>query len=147
MIEAAAGGTQAREAPAGRPEAVLLPLWHIAHRADWEKARDVGVYLQSTRGRTLGEEGFIHCSYPHQVGRVARSFYADDPEPLVVLDIDRDRLGSTSVRVDEVPGSGQAFPHLYGPLPTAAVVTLRALAFGDDGAVLLGDPEPVGEPG
>ena len=147
MIEAAAGGTQAREAPAGRPEAVLLPLWHIAHRADWEKARDVGVYLQSTRGRTLGEEGFIHCSYPHQVGRVARSFYADDPEPLVVLDIDRDRLGSTSVRVDEVPGSGQAFPHLYGPLPTAAVVTLRALAFDDDGAVLLGDPEPVGEPG
>lgn len=119
----------------------FLPLWHIAHRADWDAARAEGVYLWSTRGRTLGEEGFIHCSYPHQVGLVARSFYADDPEPLVVLEIDRSLLGSTKVRVDDV-GGGLSFPHLYGPLPTAAVVLVRALAFDDDGALMLGDPEP-----
>ena len=124
----------------GRPEPALLPLWHIAHRTEWEAAREAGVYLHSTRGRTLGEEGFIHCSYPHQVGLVARSFYADDPEPLVVLEIDRDRLGSTKVRLDDV-GEGQSFPHLYGPLLTDAVVSLRALAFDDDGALMLGDPE------
>ena len=88
--------------PAGRPEATLLPLWHIAHRADWEAAREVGVYLHSTRGRTLGEEGFIHCSYPHQVGLVARGFYADDPEPLVILEVDRDKLGPTKVRVERI---------------------------------------------
>lgn len=119
----------------------FLPLWHIAHRADWDAAQAEGVYLWSTRGRTLGEEGFIHCSYPHQVGLVARSFYADDPEPLVVLEIDRSLLGSTKVRVDDV-GGGLSFPHLYGPLPTAAVVLVRALAFDDDGALMLGDPEP-----
>lgn len=117
----------------------FLPLWHIAHRADWEAARADGVYLHSTRGRTLGEEGFIHCSYPHQVGIVARNLYADDPEPLVVLEIDRDALGATKVRVEDV--EGMSFPHLYGPLPTDAVVLLRALAFDDQGALMLGDAE------
>lgn len=117
----------------------LLPLWHIAHRADWAAARASGAYLHSTRGRTLGEEGFIHCSYPHQVALVARSFYADDPEPLVVLEIDRERLGATKVRVEDVDGVG--FPHLYGPLPAPAVIQVRALAFDDDGSLLLGDPE------
>ena len=128
--------------PDGGAEHALLPLWHIAHRADWEEARRTGVYLHSTRGRTLGEEGFIHCSYPHQVGLVARSFYGDDPESLVVLEVDRGRLGRTKVRLDHVPGAGQAYPHLYGPLPAAAVVAVRALAFDDDGSPLLGEPEP-----
>ncbi|MDO5534487.1 MAG: DUF952 domain-containing protein [Propionibacteriaceae bacterium] len=128
----------------GQPEPALLPLWHIAHRADWEDAREGGAYLCSTRGRTLGEEGFIHCSYPHQVGLVARTLYADDPEPLVILEIDRDQLGGTKVRVETVDGVG--YPHLFGPLPTAAVTAVRALAFDDQGALLLGDPEdPMGE--
>ena len=113
----------------------MLPLWHIAHRADWEAAQADGVYLHSTRGRTLGEEGFIHCSYPHQVGIVARNFYADDPEPLVILEIDRNQLGPTKVRVED------NYPHVYGPLPTGAVVLVRALAFDDQGALMLGDPE------
>ena len=64
---------------------VPLPLWHLAHAADWEAAQAVGEYRISTRGRTLEEEGFIHCAYPHQLGLVARGFYADDPEPLVLL--------------------------------------------------------------
>ena len=124
----------------------FLPLWHIAHRADWKAALADGVYLHSTRGRTLGEEGFIHCSYPHQVGVVARTFYADDPEPLVILEIDRTKLGATKVRVESVEGVG--YPHLYGPLPTAAVELMRALAFDEDGALMLGDPEDpaTGEP-
>lgn len=119
----------------------FLPLWHIAHRAEWEEALADGVYLHSTRGKTLGDEGFIHCSYPHQMGLVARNFYADDPEPLVILEIDRERLGATKVRVDDV-GGGLSFPHLYGPLPTAAVVLVRALAFDEDGSLMIGDAEP-----
>lgn len=117
----------------------FLPLWHIAHRAEWAAALADGVYLHSTRGRTLGHEGFIHCCYPHQVGLVARRSYADDPEPLVVLEIDRDQLGVSRVRVEDVDGA--AYPHLYGPLPTDAVVLMRALAFDDDGSLMMGDPE------
>ncbi len=119
----------------------FLPLWHIAHRAEWEEALADGVYLHSTRGKTLGEEGFIHCSYPHQMGLVARNLYADDPEPLVIHELDRERLGATKVRVDDV-GGGLSFPHLYGPLPTAAVVLVRALAFDEDGSLMIGDAEP-----
>mgnify|MGYP001447805842 CR=1 FL=1 len=126
-------------------EPALFPLWHLAHASDWAAAQASGVYEISTRGRTLAEEGFIHCSYPHQLGGVARSFYADDPEPLVVLEIDRDALARHGVRVhvDQVPNSGGLrFPHVYGPIHTDAVLSVRPAAFDEGGGLVLGTPEP-----
>lgn len=121
---------------------VPLPLWHLAHAADWEAAQAVGEYRISTRGRTLEEEGFIHCAYPHQLGLVARGFYADDPEPLVLLEIDRELLRphGTLVRVEAAPETGQQYPHLYGPLPVSAVTLTRPVEFDDEGNLLLGEP-------
>ncbi len=79
-------------------------------------------YRISTRGRTLEEEGFIHCSYEHQVRGVLDAFYADVDEVLI-LTIDPTDL---DVR-DEPPAPGidERFPHIYGPLPTSAVTSIR----------------------
>lgn len=120
----------------------LFPLWHLAHLADWRAAQPVGEYRISTRGRTLDEEGFIHCSYPHQLGVVARALYADDPEPLVLLEIDRDVLAAhdTLVRTEAIGTGGVAYPHVYGPLPVTAVLEVRVVEFDDEGNLLLGDP-------
>ncbi|WP_181788338.1 DUF952 domain-containing protein [Streptomyces phytophilus] len=62
-------------------------LWHITERAHWEAARRTGVYEQSTRGRTLAEEGYIHCSLPHQLAPVAQALYGTRPEedPVVLV--------------------------------------------------------------
>src|SRR5688572_5844597 len=46
---------------------VSPPLYHAALPADWTAAAAAGVYTMSTRGVTLEQEGFIHCSYRHQV--------------------------------------------------------------------------------
>lgn len=96
-------------------------ILHIAVPNDWHQARDDGEYRVSTRGLSLEQEGFIHCSYPSQLEGVANRFYSDLTE-LIVLHIDVDLL-EAEVRV-EPPADGidELFPHVYGPIPTAAVV-------------------------
>jgi uncharacterized protein (DUF952 family) len=104
----------------------MAEIFHIALDADWEAARRAGgPYEISTRGRTLDDEGFIHCSRDEeQAGRVLRAFYADlsGSGDLVLLVIDTDRLNAP-VRHEAV--DGDVFPHLYGPLPLDAVIEVR----------------------
>ena len=89
-------------------------LFHVALPGDWEAAQQDGRYTMSTRSRTLAEEGFIHCSYADQLDGTLERFYADLPE-VVVLTLDPELLDA------EVKIEG-GFPHVYGPLPIAAVV-------------------------
>lgn len=98
----------------------MARIFHIATVADWEAAQATGSYTTSTRGRTLAEEGFIHASRTHQWAAVRERFYADVTEPLLLLVIDPGRLDVPLVE-EEVPG-GETFPHIYGPLATAAVM-------------------------
>jgi uncharacterized protein (DUF952 family) len=102
-----------------------VDLFHIALAADWAAAQSTGEYTTSTRGRTLAEEGFIHCSFADQVDATAARFYAD-VDDVVVLRIDRGRLTSR-VQVEDLYGTGERFPHVYGPIPVNAVVDVRPL--------------------
>lgn len=103
----------------------MTELLHLTERALWEAACQAGVYELSTRGRTLAEEGFIHCSLAHQVGFVADFVYGDDPGDLVLLVIDGDRVGAP-IRFEAPEPGGEEFPHIYGPLPVDAVTEVRA---------------------
>jgi uncharacterized protein (DUF952 family) len=101
-------------------------LFHVAFGRDWEAAKEAGEYRVSTRGRTLAEEGFLHASYAHQWQGVRDAYFGDVTEPLVLLEVDPALLDVPVV--DEVPAGGaEAFPHVYGPLPVAAVVAVREL--------------------
>jgi uncharacterized protein (DUF952 family) len=102
-------------------------LLHLTEEPLWEAARRAGTYEMSTRGRTLREEGFIHCSLAHQLPPVARALYGDDDEDLVVLVIDPGRL-TAPVRYEAMEPGGEEFPHIYGPLPASAVVEVRSWA-------------------
>ncbi|MGW1092315.1 DUF952 domain-containing protein [Streptomyces sp. NPDC002596] len=106
-------------------------LLHLTEGPLWEAARGIGTYEMSTRGRTLHEEGFIHCSLPHQLPGVAEMLYgagapadAETPADLVVLVIDPARL-SVPVRYESFAPGGEEFPHIYGPVPMDAVVEVR----------------------
>ena len=101
-------------------------IFHIAEATEWDAAVPSGVYRRSTRGRTLDEVGFIHCSHRHQVERVANAAYRDAGR-LYLLSIDPDRLGDTVLREDLADGGVESFPHLYGPLPVEAVVEVSCL--------------------
>jgi uncharacterized protein (DUF952 family) len=106
-------------------------FYHLALVSDWEAALPEGEYRVSTLGKTVDEVGFMHGSFADQVLPVAEAFYAGVTGPLVLLEVDADRLAEP-VRVEEAPGTGQEFPHIYGPLPVGAVV--RVLPFERDPA-------------
>ena len=94
---------------------------HVALPDDWEAARVAGQYTVSTRGRSLAEEGFIHCSFADQVEAIANRYY-DDLDELVLLTVDPSLLGTELVIEDPFPDAPERFPHVYAPIPVAAVV-------------------------
>jgi uncharacterized protein (DUF952 family) len=113
----------------------VTQLFHITQRADWRDARAAGEYRLSTRGVTLEDQGFIHCSLRHQLRCVAEAVYAD-ADDLIVLVIDTDRL-PVPVRF-ETPGPGaEQYPHVYGPLPVDAVTAVIPVSRNRAGRLLL----------
>lgn len=98
------------------------PIFHLALPTDWATAFETGAYRMSTRGQTLDEVGFIHCSHRDQVEATANTFYGDLDE-LVLLTIDPDRVDAEIVEEPPAPGSDLLFPHIYGALPVRAVTT------------------------
>lgn len=107
-------------------------ILHIALPDDWAAARESGEYRVSTRDRSLDDVGFIHCSYLRQVEGVANRAYSDVVE-LVLLHIEPELL-EAEIRVEPASeGTGEEFPHIYGPIPTSAVIATTWWDRGDDG--------------
>jgi glutathione S-transferase len=103
-------------------------LYHLALRGEWREAQRAGAYRRSSRGQSLESLGFVHLSYAHQLPATYGRFYADLPAgEVLLLSIDPERLAQAglTVRPEAAPESGELFPHLYGPLPLAAVVLVE----------------------
>ena len=96
------------------------PIFHMALPDDWAAAFTTGEYRMSTRGVTLEQEGFIHCSTRAQLQDTANRFYGDLDQLIVVTSEPR-LVPSTIVFEAPSPGMDVLFPHIYGPLPIAAV--------------------------
>ena len=109
-----------------------MPLiLHITQRAAWEAARQAGGYPVPP----LAPQGFIHCSRPDQVIRVADAVFRGQPD-LVLLCIAVDRL--TAPLYSEGPEDGEEdFPHIYGPLNLEAVLDVIEFPPNEDGTFAL----------
>jgi uncharacterized protein (DUF952 family) len=114
----------------------VAELFHLTERCAWLGALQAGEYVMSTRGITLAEQGFIHCSRRHQLPAVAQLVYGDAGDhDLVVLVIDDSRVPA-EVRY-EAAEAGEAYPHIYGPLPVAAVTDVIAVSRNASGALVM----------
>ena len=69
--------------------------------------------------------------------RVGSRIFGDATEPLVVLVIDSERVG-VPVQVEDLHAEGEAFPHIYGPLPLSAVVEVLPARIVDGALVVEG---------
>jgi glutathione S-transferase len=106
-------------------------IYHLALQREWDDAVGRGgPYERSTLGHSLADVGFIHCSFEHQVKTIADLVYKGRDDVLL-LTIDPARLAA-EVRVENLEGGAQLFPHIYGPLPLDAVI--HAGPWGDGGA-------------
>lgn len=102
----------------------MAELLHLTDPSDWAEAQRAGSYDRSTRGASLGEVGYVHCSYADQVERVAAHVYDDWDGELVVLRIDPEQLGVEVVE-ENLEGGDEMFPHVYGPIPVEAVTSVE----------------------
>ncbi|PJJ61106.1 DUF952 domain-containing protein [Hymenobacter chitinivorans] len=94
-------------------------IYRIASLADWQQAQRTGFFASAD----LAAEGFIHASDRTQVLETARRYYTGHPD-LVLLEIDEERLTEAGVRLERewVAARQQAFAHVFGPIPVAAVI-------------------------
>ena len=128
-------------------------IYHLALAEEWQEAQRQGSYRRSTRGLSLEQVGFIHASRADQLAATYRRFYGD-AGPVTLLTIDPQRL-TAPLRYEPAPQGGaeaggvesteaggegstegvekgsELFPHIYGPLPLAAVLTAEPFALGD----------------
>lgn len=105
-------------------------LLHLCGADEWRRAAEVG----ELRPTSLDDVGFVHLSTVEQVHLPANRLYAGRTD-LVALRIDPRRLNDS---VQWEPGvatdpDAMLFPHLYGPLPTAAVIDVAPYLPGADG--------------
>ena len=107
-------------------------LYHCALVSDWTAALAAGEYAISSRGRTQAAEGFVHASHAGQIAGVLQRFYRDVTEPMWLLTIDPKLLG-VPVVAENLTGGQELFPHIYGPVPVAAVTAVIELVRDDLG--------------
>lgn len=93
---------------------------------DWRAACERGSY----RPPSLEQEGFVHFSYRDQVARTANARFSGRDD-LLVIEVDPARLADPVVDED-LYGSDEDFPHVYGPIPTTAAVAEHRLGRTSD---------------
>ena len=96
-------------------------LLHLTTPREWRAALQTGALTPPS----LREVGFVHLSTPAQVHLPATRLFPDRRD-VVLLVVDPARLTDPVRREPGMPGdpSSMRFPHLYGPLPTSAVIAV-----------------------
>jgi uncharacterized protein (DUF952 family) len=101
----------------------MIPIYHITSATQAGEARKSGQYIPEGFAR----EGFIHCSYRHQVAGVVHRLFQGRTD-LVLLEIDPSKL-NCAVIDENLEGGSELFPHIYGHLPMSAVVRILEFPF------------------
>jgi uncharacterized protein (DUF952 family) len=104
-------------------------VYKILKQGEWEAARVAGAFAGSAVDLA---DGYIHLSTAAQAVETARRHFAGQAD-LVVLEVEADDLAGADLRWEPSRG-GDLFPHLYGPLPAAAVRHVARAPLGPDGA-------------
>jgi uncharacterized protein (DUF952 family) len=116
----------------------MTTIYHLVLESDW---RDRARGASYTPAR-FEQDGFIHCAGNEETTlAVARSYFAQAKQPVLVVRIALDRL-SSACRFEApapMPGGGEhrtpgkLFPHIYGPLNLDAITGVGRLIPRGDG--------------
>jgi uncharacterized protein (DUF952 family) len=106
---------------------IIDTILHITKRKQWEQAKLAGIY----QSESFEYEGFIHCSTPQQITRVANYLFANQTG-LVLLFIDAEKV-TAEIRYETAEVDGELFPHIYGALNIEAVFKVIDFEPNQDG--------------
>ncbi len=90
-------------------------IFHILDADAWTRAQQAGVHAPAE----LARDGFLHCCRRSQLGFVAARFFAGRAG-MLVLRIDPSACPG-ELRWERSEPDQDSFPHLFGPVPIAAV--------------------------
>jgi uncharacterized protein (DUF952 family) len=111
-------------------------IYKICEQALWREAEQAGTF----DGAPIdAQDGFIHFSTAAQVRETAARHFAGAGDLLLVA-VAADALAGALKW--EVSRGGDLFPHLYGPLPLAAVLWAKPLPLGADGRHVIPELAP-----
>ncbi len=102
-------------------------IYKILRSSAWADAEAAGIFHGSDVDLA---DGFIHFSTAAQVAETARKHFAGQRDLVLVA------VATTALdgRLAFEPSrGGELFPHLYGPLPTAAVQWVKPLPLDPNG--------------
>jgi uncharacterized protein (DUF952 family) len=109
----------------------MTTIYKICETAQWAQAGRDGIF----RGLAVDlADGYIHFSTAAQVADTASKHFAGMPD-LVLVAVEAEDLGDALKW--ETSRGGALFPHLYGPLPLAAVRWVQALQLDHNGRHVL----------
>ena len=91
-------------------------LYHLASVDEWADYQGRGTIDPAS----ITAEGFVHCSWGRQVAGTVDRHFGGVPD-LLVLELDPGALGGAELVEEDTAGTGAVFPHVYGPVPLAAV--------------------------
>lgn len=91
-------------------------IYHICQPEYFEAFDGKDFYYSAS----LERDGFIHCSFEHQIKFVLDSFFKEH-DGLSLLKIDTDLLDSKLVIEGPIDDLG-AFPHIYGQINMSSII-------------------------
>lgn len=105
-------------------------IYHLAPAERWRSwPRDTGYLLLE-----YDADGFVHCTAGDELMlKVANRFYRATPGDFVLLVIDPERLTAPLKWEASTDELASLFPHIYGPITSAAIVEVRAVRRDADG--------------
>ncbi len=107
----------------------MRQTYHLTPAAAWA-GRDPAAPIEPP---SLATEGFIHCTDGAEaMVATANRHYRETPSAFVVLTIDLDAAGSPWQFDDQ----GGIYPHVYGPIASAAVLAVQPMPRAADGTFL-----------
>ena len=107
--------------------------YKLVDSGEWRRALDDGAYAGSAVDLA---DGYIHMSTGAQLAETARRHFPGRTDLLLVA-VDLARV-EPALKWEPSRG-GELFPHLYGPLPTAAAVEVRRLLVDEAGVMRFED--------
>lgn len=111
-------------------------IYKICPRSLWQEAERAGRFVGAPVDLA---DGYIHFSSAAQVRETAAKHFAGQGD-LVLVAVDGSRLAPDLKW--EVSRGGAQFPHLYAPLDLSAVLWVKPLPLGENGAYLFPDNLP-----
>ena len=105
-------------------------IFKIVPRDEWHQVGDA--YEGSAHDKA---DGFLHFSTLRQLQETLRRYYAGQ-DGLMLVAVETEKLGA-ALKWEHAPSRGEDFPHLYGPLPRAAVSWVTPISRLPDGEFLL----------